>query len=305
MHPRLFELGPLTVYTYGVLLAAAVPARPAARDGPRRRRAASTPTRVLDLGIYIIISALIGAKLLLLDHRLPDVHGQPARAADARALGRRVLRRPDPRRRRRARATSARSACRSGRRATSSRPASRSATSSAASAASSPAAATASRRRCRGASRSPIRSPPPTSARRSACRCTRRSSTRPAPKLLILGVLLLTERKGRPFAGRTFWLYMLLYAISRFIIEFYRGDERGTVGMFSTSQFISLLLAPLAIAMLVYLSRADERPRPSARGRPRDCHAHHHRSRRRRRRSGSIAFSPRCCPRSRARRSSG
>ena len=74
-------------------------------------------------------------------------------------------------------------------------------------------------------------------------------------ELLILGVLLATERKGRGFAGRTFWLYMLLYAISRFIIEFYRGDERGTVGMFSTSQFISILLAPLAIIMLVYLSR--------------------------------------------------
>jgi phosphatidylglycerol:prolipoprotein diacylglycerol transferase len=73
---------------------------------------------------------------------------------------------------------------------------------------------------------------------------------------LILAVLLMTERKGRGFAGRTFWLYMLLYAISRFVIEFYRGDERGTVGMFSTSQFISILLAPLAIAMLVYLSRA-------------------------------------------------
>jgi phosphatidylglycerol:prolipoprotein diacylglycerol transferase len=68
-------------------------------------------------------------------------------------------------------------------------------------------------------------------------------------------VLLLTERKGRPFAGRTFWLYMLLYAISRFIIEYFRGDERGTVGMFSTSQFISILLAPLAIVMLAYLSR--------------------------------------------------
>ena len=75
---------------------------------------------------------------------------------------------------------------------------------------------------------------------------------------LILGLLLFTERKGRPFAGRTFWLYMLLYAISRFIIEFFRGDERGTVFMFSTSQFISLLLAPLAVAMLVYLSRAKE-----------------------------------------------
>jgi len=75
-------------------------------------------------------------------------------------------------------------------------------------------------------------------------------------ELMILGVLLFTERKGRPFAGRTFWLYMLLYAVSRFIIEFYRGDDRGTVGIFSTSQFISLLLAPLAVVMLVYLSRA-------------------------------------------------
>ena len=75
-------------------------------------------------------------------------------------------------------------------------------------------------------------------------------------EFLILMLLLATERKGRPYPGRTFWLYMLLYAISRFIIEFYRGDERGTVFMFSTSQFISILLAPLAIGMLVYLSRA-------------------------------------------------
>jgi len=44
-------------------------------------------------------------------------------------------------------------------------------------------------------------------------------------EFLILMVLLGTERKGRPFAGRTFWMYMLLYAISRFIIEFYRGDR--------------------------------------------------------------------------------
>jgi phosphatidylglycerol:prolipoprotein diacylglycerol transferase len=75
-------------------------------------------------------------------------------------------------------------------------------------------------------------------------------------EFLILVALLMTERKGKPFAGRTFWLYILLYAISRFIIEFYRGDERGAVGMFSTSQFISIILAPLAIGMLVYLSRA-------------------------------------------------
>jgi phosphatidylglycerol:prolipoprotein diacylglycerol transferase len=74
-------------------------------------------------------------------------------------------------------------------------------------------------------------------------------------ELLILWILLATERKGRPFPGRTFWLYLLLYAITRFIIEFFRGDDRGTVLMFSTSQFISLLLAPLAVFMLVYLGR--------------------------------------------------
>src|SRR5712671_447370 len=77
MYPRLLELGsigpigPITVYTYGVLLAAAyllglklAMVRAAARG--------LDETRVLDLGIYIIISALIGAKLLLLftDFRL-------------------------------------------------------------------------------------------------------------------------------------------------------------------------------------------------------------------------------------------
>jgi phosphatidylglycerol---prolipoprotein diacylglyceryl transferase len=77
-------------------------------------------------------------------------------------------------------------------------------------------------------------------------------------ELLILGFLLSFERRGRPFAGRTFWAYMLLYAISRFIIEIYRGDPRGVVfGILSTSQFISLILAPLSLGMLVYLSRVS------------------------------------------------
>jgi phosphatidylglycerol:prolipoprotein diacylglycerol transferase len=80
-------------------------------------------------------------------------------------------------------------------------------------------------------------------------------------ELLILVVLLATEQKGRPFAGRTFWLYMFLYAVSRYIIEIYRGDPRGMVfDTFSTSQFISLILAPLAVAMLVRLSRRSPEP---------------------------------------------
>jgi phosphatidylglycerol:prolipoprotein diacylglycerol transferase len=78
-------------------------------------------------------------------------------------------------------------------------------------------------------------------------------------ELIIMIVLLATERKGRAFAGRTFWLYILLYGVSRFVIEFYRGDERGSVAGLSTSQFISIIAVPLAIATLVWL-----RPRTPA-----------------------------------------
>jgi phosphatidylglycerol:prolipoprotein diacylglycerol transferase len=78
-------------------------------------------------------------------------------------------------------------------------------------------------------------------------------------ELIILILLLVTERKGRPFPGRTFWGYMFLYGVSRFIIEFYRGDARGMIGSFSTSQFVSLIIVPLSIIMLIYLSR---RPTP-------------------------------------------
>jgi len=87
-------------------------------------------------------------------------------------------------------------------------------------------------------------------------------------ELLILGFLLMFERKGRPYPGRTFWAYMLLYAVSRFIIEFYRGDPRGMVGSLSTSQFVSILLAPVAIIMLVVLARGAG-SRTAALGRPR------------------------------------
>ena len=82
-------------------------------------------------------------------------------------------------------------------------------------------------------------------------------------ELLILAVLLFTERKGKPFAGRTFWMYLLLYGISRFIIEFYRGDpNRGTVmGGLSTSQFVSLLLVPGSLFMLAYLRRRGPAPK--------------------------------------------
>jgi len=57
---------------------------------------------------------------------------------------------------------------------------------------------------------------------------------------------------------------MFLYGISRFIIEFYRGDTRGTVGVFSTSQFLSLIIVPLAVMMLIVLGRRARGPAPRA-----------------------------------------
>lgn len=80
-------------------------------------------------------------------------------------------------------------------------------------------------------------------------------------ELIILGLLLATERKWRYFEGRTFWLYMLLYAITRFIIEIYRGDPRGMIFDMSTSQFVSVLLVPLSLGMLFWLSRRPQTAR--------------------------------------------
>lgn len=84
---------------------------------------------------------------------------------------------------------------------------------------------------------------------------------------LIFGTLLATEQKGRPYPGRTFWLYVLLYGVSRFVIEIYRGDERGVVGPLSTSQFVSVILVPLAVVMLIYLGRRHV-PSPGAANKP-------------------------------------
>ena len=64
MHPILLELGPITIYSYGVLLAAAylLGLWMASR---RARQAGLDANRVLDLGIWVIIAALVGAKALL------------------------------------------------------------------------------------------------------------------------------------------------------------------------------------------------------------------------------------------------
>ena len=76
-------------------------------------------------------------------------------------------------------------------------------------------------------------------------------------ELLILGLLLVTERRGRTFPGRTFWLYMFLYAdLALRHRDLPRRSARCRPFLdMSTSQFISLVLGPLSLIMLVWLSR--------------------------------------------------
>ena len=257
MYPILFEIGGFPVYTYGLLLAAAyllglqfalVRARTRGLD----------PNRVMDLGIWIIVSALVGAKLMLVvverdrfqwslsellnifrsagvfyggliaavvvalwylrRHRMP-IWTVTDVFAPAIALGHVV-----------GRLGCLLAGCCFGR------------------ATDVPWAITFHNEFARQNVGTPLGVPlHPTQLYEAGA------------ELMILGLLLLTEKKGRPFPGRTFWSYMLLYAVSRFVIEMYRGDSRGLVDFLgaalSTSQFVSVLLVPLSLIMLVILGR--------------------------------------------------
>jgi phosphatidylglycerol:prolipoprotein diacylglycerol transferase len=75
--------------------------------------------------------------------------------------------------------------------------------------------------------------------------------------ILILGILVMLYRNKR-FHGRIISAYVLLYSVTRFFIEFVRGDpDRGFVfgSRWSTSQFLGLVLAVLAVVSYVALDR--------------------------------------------------
>jgi phosphatidylglycerol:prolipoprotein diacylglycerol transferase len=78
-------------------------------------------------------------------------------------------------------------------------------------------------------------------------------------EFLIFGMLLLV-RRFRKFDGQVFWFYPLFYAILRFSIEFYRGDVvRGLYfgGIISTSQIIAIGMVFLSFFMLWRLRRTS------------------------------------------------
>jgi phosphatidylglycerol:prolipoprotein diacylglycerol transferase len=74
----------------------------------------------------------------------------------------------------------------------------------------------------------------------------------------LIFLILQWAYRRRTFDGEVFWLYVLLYAITRGLIENFRGDSiRGFLipGVLSTSQFIGLVAAAAAVGMFVFLSR--------------------------------------------------
>jgi phosphatidylglycerol:prolipoprotein diacylglycerol transferase len=82
--------------------------------------------------------------------------------------------------------------------------------------------------------------------------------------LLVLSGCLTYAWQRRRFDGQIFWAYVLSYALWRFGIEFLRGDsERGTLisSALSPSQWISLAAAALAAFFLFRLSQV---PSPKA-----------------------------------------
>ncbi|MEW6163175.1 MAG: prolipoprotein diacylglyceryl transferase [Nitrospirota bacterium] len=65
MHPVLFKIGPLTIHTYGVLMASGFLL--GLGLAVRRARKEGIPSdKILDLGFYILLSAIIGSRLFFI-----------------------------------------------------------------------------------------------------------------------------------------------------------------------------------------------------------------------------------------------
>ena len=69
----------------------------------------------------------------------------------------------------------------------------------------------------------------------------------------ILMAVLLWYAAKRPVRGKTSMLYLMLYSIGRFAIEFLRNDDRGTVGALSTSQFIAIFTLLVGVFGFTYV----------------------------------------------------
>lgn len=68
---------------------------------------------------------------------------------------------------------------------------------------------------------------------------------------LIIFIILCFFQKKEEKYYRPIGLYLVMYGVMRFVLEFFRGDEvRGFFGIFSTSQWISIVTVPLGLYCL-------------------------------------------------------
>lgn len=80
--------------------------------------------------------------------------------------------------------------------------------------------------------------------------------------LFILSIVLVRMlKKEKVFGVVTSW-YMILYGVWRFVIEFFRADERGFIGALSTSQFISIFAVAAGVVLLILVTKKILRSPP-------------------------------------------
>lgn len=69
-------------------------------------------------------------------------------------------------------------------------------------------------------------------------------------------LLLLLIARNKKADGQVTACYLIFYSVGRFVIEFFRGDIiRGSVGILSTSQFISIFTGIAGIVLLVLVAK--------------------------------------------------
>ena len=78
-------------------------------------------------------------------------------------------------------------------------------------------------------------------------------------------MFLMWLSKRKVFDGQILWSYGILYSIGRFLIEYFRGDDRGfpVEQVFSTSQFVGIFVFSFSAFMLLTLYRNSLRSHSS------------------------------------------
>lgn len=73
---------------------------------------------------------------------------------------------------------------------------------------------------------------------------------------LCLAVYLFILARKKPHVGIQTSMYIMIYSIARFLIEFLRDDDRGMWGFLSTSQYISILTLLFGIILFIKIKKS-------------------------------------------------